>query len=133
MLLQHSFSFKPGPLVSYPGSLWVAHQEPGHETNRGPCPILYSKQQEARQEGYMVRCHSTMDWSSLLTGFAAKFIAGTNIFEENNSTMNDFMTLRWEGEGEWEGRREEEQREGRVRGRQRKEGGRKDREKREWV
>ena len=83
----------------------------------------------------MVRCHSTMNWSSLLTGFAAKFIAGTNIFEENNSTMNDFMTLRWEGEGEGEGegRKEEEQREGRGRGRQREEGGRKDREKREWV
>ena len=39
-----------------------------------------------------------MDWSRLLTGFAAKFMAGTNIFEENSSTMNDFMTLRWEGE-----------------------------------
>ena len=70
-----------------------------------------------------------MDWSRLLTGFAAKFMAGTNIFEENSSTMNDFMTLRWEGERE--GRREGGGRNrGRTkRGRQREEGRRKDREK----
>ena len=75
-----------------------------------------------------------MDWSRLLTGFAAKFMAGTNIFEENSSTMNDFMTLRWEGE--WEGRREGGGRNGggteREDDRGRKEEGRIEK-KREWV
>ena len=50
--VQHALSFRPGPLASYPGSLWMPHQESGYEANPGPCPIPYCKQQEARQGGY---------------------------------------------------------------------------------